>query len=114
MVASNVPGFILTVYQKLPCKFIYVRCKDRSVVVVSRYAPAPQRALIIYVALTTQNRNSPYEVMLANPGFFKLDSTANVQGLASLPKVRLERRVGELPDDIMHKIKRAITFALDL
>ena len=52
--------------------------------------------------------------MLANPGFLKLDSTANVQGLASLPKVRLERRVGELPDDIMHKIKRAITFALDL
>jgi mRNA interferase MazF len=39
---------------------------------------------------------------------------ANVQGLGSFPIVRLERRLGKLPDDVMVKIKRALTFALDL
>jgi mRNA interferase MazF len=38
---------------------------------------------------------------------------ANVQGLGSLPKVRLERRLGKLPDEVMTKIKRALGFALD-
>jgi mRNA interferase MazF len=39
---------------------------------------------------------------------------ANVQGLGSLPTVRLERRLGRLPADVMVKIKHALAFALDL
>jgi mRNA interferase MazF len=37
-----------------------------------------------------------------------------VQGLASLPTVRLERRLGKLLNDVMIRIKRAIVFARDL
>ena len=88
--------------------------KTRPIVIVTRYDPDPPRALIIYVPLTTQNRDSPYEVMLPKLRFLEHDSTANIQGLGSLPKVRLERRLGKLPDDIMKKIKKAITFTLDL
>lgn len=88
--------------------------KTRPVVVVSRYDPDPPRALIVYAPLTTQNRNSPYEVMLPNLRFLEQDSIVNVQGLSSLPKVRLERKLGKLPDDVMDKIKRAIAFTLDL
>ena len=36
------------------------------------------------------------------------------KALGSLPTVRLERRLAKLPDDVMVKIKRALTFALDL
>jgi mRNA interferase MazF len=39
---------------------------------------------------------------------------ANAQGLGSLPRVRLDRRLGKLPDEVMAKIKRALAFALDL
>ena len=46
--------------------------------------------------------------------FLDRDSVANVQGLGSLPRARLERRLGKLSDDVMSKIKRAISFALDL
>ena len=88
--------------------------KTRPVVVVSRYDPDPPRALILYVPLTTQNRQSPYEVLLPNLPFLDLDSVANVQGLGSLPRVRLERRLGRLPDEVLGKIKRALSFALDL
>ena len=88
--------------------------KTRPVVVVSRDDPDPPRALILYVPLTRQNRQSPYEVVLPHLSFLDRDSVANVQGLGSLPTVRLERRLGKLPDDVMVKIKRALTFALDL
>jgi mRNA interferase MazF len=88
--------------------------KTRPVVIVSRDDPDPPRALILYVPLTTQNRQSPYEVVLPRLSFLASDSVANVQGLGSLPTVRLERRLGTLPNDVMVKIKRALAFALDL
>jgi mRNA-degrading endonuclease toxin of MazEF toxin-antitoxin module len=67
-----------------------------------------------YVPLTTQHRHSLYEVPLPRLGFLDRDSFANVQGLGSLPQVRLERRLGKLPDDVMKGIQRALIFALDL
>ena len=88
--------------------------KTRPVVIVSREDPQPPRALVIYVPLTTQNRNSPYEVVLPKLRFLNKDSIANIQGLGSLPKVRLERKLGELPSNVMEDIKIAIAFALDL
>jgi mRNA interferase MazF len=53
-------------------------------------------------------------VTLPHLPFLTQDSIANVQGLGSLPTVRLERRLGTLPNDVMAKIKRALAFALDL
>ncbi len=87
--------------------------KTRPVVVVSRHDPDPPRALILYVPLTTQNRQSAYEVVLPKLPFLDRDSVANVQGLGSLPRVRLERKLGRLPDEVMDRIKRALSFALD-
>jgi len=46
--------------------------------------------------------------------FLDRESVANVQGLASLPTVRLERKIGRLSTDIMERLKDALAFALDL
>lgn len=88
--------------------------KTRPVVIVSRYDPEPPRDLVLYVPLTTQGRQNPYEVPLRKLGFPDRDSVANVQGLGSLPRARLERRLGVLPDAVMAKIKLALAFALAL
>jgi mRNA interferase MazF len=88
--------------------------KTRPVVVVSRYDPNPPRALVIYVPLTSQNRNSRYEVEVPKQKFLNRDSFANVQGLGSIPRVRLERKLGDLPNEVMYKIRKAILFALAL
>ena len=88
--------------------------KTRPVVLVSRYDENPPRALIIYVPLTTQNRQSQYEVQLPKLKFLNRDSFANVQGIGSIPRVRLERKLGLLPDETMQRIKQALLFALDL
>lgn len=88
--------------------------KTRPVVIVSRYDQDPPRALVLYVPLTTQNRLSRYEVPLPKLSFLDRESVANVQGLASLPVVYLERRLGRLPVTAMAALKEALIFALDL
>jgi mRNA interferase MazF len=88
--------------------------KTRPVVIVSRSDPAPPRAVVLYVPLTTQNRNSRYEVIIPRISFLDHDSVANVQGLGSIPTVRLERKLGKLPAATLAEIKAAIAFAVDL
>jgi mRNA interferase MazF len=91
-----------------------IAAKTRPVVVISRYDPDPPRALVLYVPLTTQNRLSSYEVPLPRLPFLDRESVANVQGLGSIPIVRLERRLGNLPKDLLAKLKAALAFTLDL
>jgi mRNA interferase MazF len=88
--------------------------KTRPVVIVSRHDPDPPRSLVLYVPLTTQRRDSPYEVPLPRLPFLNRESVANVQGLASLPTVRLERKIGRLSSEIVDRIKDVLAFALDL
>ena len=88
--------------------------KTRPVIIVSRPDPEAPRALAIYVPLTTQNRMSRYEVALPRLSFLHQDSVANVQGLGSIPTVRLERRIGKVSSEVMVGVKRALVFALDL
>src|SRR5216684_4837723 len=88
--------------------------KTRPVIIVSRQDPDPPRSLVLYVPLTTQRRESPYEVPLPRLPFPDRESVANVQGLGSLPTVRLERRIGRLSAGIMEQLKDALAFALDL
>ena len=83
-------------------------------VVVSRWDPDAPRALVIYVPLTTQNRKSKYEVEMPRLGFLNAMSVANVQGIASIPTIRLERKLGVLSQPTMAEIRRALSFALDL
>jgi mRNA interferase MazF len=88
--------------------------KTRPVVIVSRHDPNPPRSLVLYVPLTTQRRDSPYELALPRLPFLDRESVANVQGLGSLPTVRLERKIGRLSVAIMEQLKDALAFALDI
>lgn len=88
--------------------------KTRPVVVLSRFDPDAPRALITYVPLTTQARPSSYEVPLPKLSFLNAPSVANVQGIASIPTIRLERRLGTIPASTLFDIKQALFFALDL
>lgn len=88
--------------------------KTRPVVIVSRDDPQAPRALVVYVPLTTQNRGSRYEIELGRVRFLNEMSVANVQGIGSIPAVRLQRRLGLLSTEILDRIKQAIRFALDL
>ena len=88
--------------------------KTRPVVIVSRHDADAPRALVIYVPLTTQNRQSAYEVPIPKMPFLNFPSVANVQGVSSLPTVRLERRLGRLSAESMLEIRNALALALEL
>ena len=45
--------------------------------------------------------------------FLDHESVANVQGLGSLPIVRVERKIGSLSGEIMQRLKGALAFARD-
>src|SRR5918999_431183 len=87
--------------------------KTRPVVILSREDPIARRALVTYVPLTTQNRGSRYEIDLGKLRFLRETSVANVQGIGSIPSVRLQRKIGVVPADVLDKIKEALRFALD-
>src|SRR5437762_12368323 len=82
--------------------------KTRPVVIVSRRDPDSPRALILYVPLTTQSRHSGYEVPIPRLPFLDRNSFANVQGLGSIPTIRLERQLGRIPEQTMAEIRRAL------
>jgi len=88
--------------------------KIRPVIIVSRHDPDAPLALITYIPITTQRRFSPYEVELPRLSFLDKKSVVNVQGLGSAPTTRLERKIGEIPKNVMAEVKKAISFALDL
>jgi len=88
--------------------------KTRPVVILSRDDPQAPRALVTYIPLTTQNRRSHYEIALGNLRFLREMSVANVQGIGSIPVIRLQRRLGSLPTETLDKIKQAVRFALEL
>ena len=115
LAAKRRPVLVISYYDSDSDQEIYKQELD-PVIVVSRHDPDPPLALITHIPLTTEYRQSPYEVVLPKSRlkFLHQDSYANAQGLGSIPKTRLERRLGKLPNEIMTEIKKAITFALDL
>lgn len=88
--------------------------KTRPVLIVSREDQDPPRALVIHVPMTTQNRGSRYEVDLGKLPFLREASFVNVQGIASVPTARLERKLGQMPPELLEKVKAALRYALDL
>jgi len=88
--------------------------KVRPAVVVSRDDPNSPRALALCVPLTTQSRDSAYEVPLGKLKFLDKESWANVQGLMSLGHEKLIRRLGRLTVAQMEQMKAALRFALEL
>lgn len=88
--------------------------KTRPVIIVSRFDPNSPRALVLYVPLTTQQRFSAYEVEIPKLTFLDKPSVANVQGIGSLPLVRLERKLGRLPESVLTEVKQSIRYAMEL
>lgn len=88
--------------------------KTRPVLIISRHDPEAPRALLIYAPLTTQHRGSRYEVPVGSLPFLHQPSVVNVQGIGALVEPRLERKLGQLSNETMTKVKDAIRFALEL
>jgi mRNA interferase MazF len=88
--------------------------KVRPAVVVSRHNPDSPRALALLVPLSTEYRNSNYEVPLGKLRFLTKASWANTQGTMSVGHERLLRPLGSVTTAQLAQIKAALRYALDL
>ncbi len=88
--------------------------KTRPVVIVPREDTYPPRAIVVYVPLTMQSRGSDYEVALPSRPLLKGDSTANTQGVGAIPTVRLEAKLGDLPESVKREITLALVYTLNI
>jgi mRNA interferase MazF len=88
--------------------------KVRPAVVVSRHDPDSPRALALLVPLTTEYRDSAYEVPLGKLRFLAKESWANTQGTMSVGHERLLRPLGSVTTAQLAQIRAALRYALDL
>ncbi len=86
--------------------------KVRPVLILSVEYHGDERAVVTYVVRTTNARGTPYEVRHEHrgmpPGAF------DAQGIASIPDVRLERRLGIADAGTLAMVEDAVRRWLDL
>jgi mRNA interferase MazF len=87
--------------------------KVRPCVVASVPLEHTDRALVTVVPHTTSLRQSRYEVTAASPRFLK-SGAFDVQGIVTVPTVRLMNRLGTLNGDQMRALERAICLWLGI
>jgi mRNA interferase MazF len=88
--------------------------KVRPAVVLSRFDPERPLALVSFAPITSQHRESRYEISLGRPSFLREDSWVNVQSVAPIDHHDLGRKLGKLTNEQMAKIKEALAYLFNL
>jgi len=86
----------------------------RPAVVISRDDSEGSPEPIICVPLTTQSRQSPYEIALGQQPFLDLELWASVRGVAGFDRKKLKRLLGCVSSQQLEKIKSALRYSMDL
>jgi mRNA interferase MazF len=85
--------------------------KTRPAIYVSGHHADPPRLIVPF---TIPESRMHHEIVFPKLQFLDRAPVTNIQGLASVPTVRLERRIGILPSTAMTELRKALRFALDL
>jgi len=88
--------------------------KSRPVLLLAVAQPDDARALVIVAPLTSQIRNMRGEVDLGKPRWLSKHSAVNVQGLTSIDRRSLVRRMGALPLEQMEDVRIALRDVLNI
>ncbi len=80
--------------------------KVRPVLILSVEYQDEERAVVTYVLRTTSVRGTKYEV--AHEVRNMPPGTFDAQGIASIPDVRLERRIGVVDAETLTKVEDAV------
>ena len=80
--------------------------KVRPVLILSVDYQDNERAVVTYVIRTTSLRGTQYEV--AHQAVGMIPGAFDAQGLASIPDVKLERRLGAVDPETLQKVEDAV------
>jgi mRNA interferase MazF len=87
---------------------------ERPVVLLSRDEAYEVRALVTVAPVTSRVRGIPVEVPLGAAEGLDRPCAANLDTVTTIPKARLERRIGFLAPDRLASLDRALRLALGL
>ena len=88
--------------------------KSRPVLLLAFPRDADARSLAVVAPLTSQIRGMRGEVDIGKPRWLPKHSAVNVQGLASFDRHKLSRRMGQLVQPEMDRVKNALRDLLGL
>ncbi|HRI15690.1 MAG TPA: type II toxin-antitoxin system PemK/MazF family toxin [Verrucomicrobiota bacterium] len=80
--------------------------KTRPVLILSVEYQQEERAVVTYVVRTTSIRGTQYEVLHSLRGM--PPGTFDAQGIASIPDLKLERRLGVVDAATLAKVEEAV------
>lgn len=86
----------------------------RPLLILTRTGVIPYLSKVVVAEITTQGKGYPTQVAIGQRGNLPKPSFVSAESLHSLPKDRLQRYLGELSDDLLRQVSRAVIFALDL
>lgn len=86
----------------------------RPVLILTRSGVIPYLSKVVVAEVTTQGKGYPTQVAIGQHANLPKTSFVSAESLHSLPKDRLRRYLGEIPDDLLESVSRAVIFALDL
>ncbi len=86
----------------------------RPVLILTRTGVLPYLSKVVVAEVTTQGKGYPTQVEIGQLGNLRKASFVSAESLHSLPKDRLRRYLGELPQALLNQVNRAVIFALDL
>jgi mRNA interferase MazF len=87
---------------------------QRPVVLLSRDAAYRVRVAVTVAPITRTIRNIPVEVALDESDGLPSRCVANLDDIATIPKLLIKRRIAVLSVEKMQEVETAIRFALDL
>ena len=90
------------------------RAGKRPVLILTRSAVIPYLSKIVVAEVTTQGKGYPTQVAIGQHANLSKASFVSAESLHSIPKDRLRRYLGDLPDDLLGKVNESVIFALDL
>ncbi len=86
----------------------------RPVLILTRSAVIPYLSKVVVAEITTKGKGYPTQIAIGQRANLPKSSFVSAESLHSLPKERLQRNLGDLPEDLLHQVNQAVIFALDL
>lgn len=86
----------------------------RPVLVLTRSGVIPHLSKVVVAEITTQFKGYPTQIPIEQQANLRKTSFVSAESLHTLPKDRLVKYLGDLPESLLRKVNQAVVFALDL
>lgn len=86
----------------------------RPVLILTRSGVIPHLSKVVVAEITSQSKGYPTQIAIEHQANLRRMSFVSAESLHTVSRDRLTRYLGDLPQEVLHQVSRAVIFALDL